>query len=116
MDTSLILEISRQTTYNFISMYEKYHGYGLRNRNNTHNQICYRIGKSCISGTNKQRWRKTKSRYLTKKVYFTRQYLKALTKKMTIDQIVANSLRKIKHCFIKDLLKLGFFDTQFQFM
>ena len=92
-------------------MHEKYHGCGLRNRNGTRKQICYRIGESCISETNEQCWRKTKSNYLKKKAYFTRQYSKALTKRLTIDQIVANGLRKIKHCFIKNLLQLGFYNA-----
>ena len=107
---------SRLWYYNLISMCEKYHGCGLRNRNGTRKQICYRIGETCISGTNKQSWRKTKRKYLTKKIYFTCQYSKALTKRLTIDQIMANGLQKIKHCFVKDLLKLGFYDTRFQSM
>ena len=97
-------------------MYEKYHGCGLRNRNNTQKQICYRRGESCISGTNEQCWRKNKSKYLTKKVYFTSQYSKALSKRLTMNQIVANVLRKIKRCFTEDLHKLGFYNARFQSM
>ena len=111
VDTSFVFKISRQTPNNLISTYEKYHCCDLRNRNGTCQQICYKIGESYISGTNEQCWRTTRSKYLTKKVYFTHQYSKALTKILTTDQIVANSLQKIKDCFTKDLLKLGFYNT-----
>ena len=60
---------------------QRYHGCCRVNRNGTEKLIDCQRGEACLLATREQCWRRTKAKYLNKKIYLTLQrqrYLKCL--------------------------------------
>ena len=98
-------------------MYERYHSCSKRNRDGTHKEIYYKLTTKCgidnKCGTNKTCWKKTKSKYLKNKIYYTRQRKRILGQEYHIKYKVEKFFNNIKHQLIEELLKIGAYNSKF---
>ena len=99
-------------------MYERYHSCNKRNRNGTRKEIDYKLtttkrGKDNKCGTNESCWKETKSKYLTNRIYYTRQCKRLLDKEHQIKFEFEKFFKKIKYLLIEEPLKIGAFNSNF---